>query len=670
MIIIDAVPLQRRGVRMQAELVLVGLVKALAGWDRVRFLLTRRSPIPGFMSKMGDQLVYALPNNRDPITLVGLQCRLDELQTSMRLQQAEYIRLAGIKPTSPGDASGSCTLECEGLTLPLYADDLKVEAGVELSGLDLMVAEELGSDLSNYIMLDSGVAFDLDLLRKMVSLARQLGVKLIVPWACEGVLDSEAKKIYYSPSLINHLSSQVTACVVLDGGEVKDVNVRRAINNGGRVLKIARGKDPKSLDEFEVCAEVQPNDAVQIRSFFEALPPKAAKPLPEVLRIALVTPMFPDKGGPPHSSLDLALELTKICDLDVWTDSLVLPQHARQFENVYRLDNPFVPERYDEIIYVLGNHRMYERIYSMMKKYGGVVIQHDAHMLDFINFLEGSAGLSALIKREADIDYTVTSITKLISDLDVIGVPLLSSVLEPASSVVVHSPTSRDVIAENYDVDVSYLPVGMPYPFKQEQIEPEARKNAKIALGVDLGRPCIVSFGEVHLLKGAKQCLLALAELHGMGAPFQFYFVGPVQAELRLELERIRDDLGLNEVVTFTDGVSEENYIKFLQAGDIVLQIRQIPFGQLSGALLDAVSAGMHGVSSEGLAKAIEAPDTVVRVNDKASNFVYAEALYQLIQSKNYNVRPAPSWEEFSKKHDFAVYAKNLLSRIFRRGQG
>ncbi|WP_297804124.1 glycosyltransferase [uncultured Brevundimonas sp.] len=664
MFIIDAVPLQGRKGLSDTYGVLEGIVRALAGADDVRFLLTRYAAVPEFMSEMDGQFIFALPNIRQPQTLIALQDRIEDFESSLRPQQVGCVRMAAIKQSQE---FGVAVLECDGSSINIEPEFFEE---TRLSDFDRLIVEELDGDLSKYLLLDGAVASDKDVLRRLVVLGRQAGKKLLAPWGCDTAVDGDLTKIAYHRSLISYLADKVHAFVFNDDVAATQFSAAHVSKLNGRALKISRLSKARSIDDLEVCVPIRAEGCSAVRGFLDRLPPQHAVKLPEKLRIALVTPMFPDKGGPPHSSLDLALELTKICDLDVWTDSPVLPEHERQFRRVFRLDNELSPSDYDEIVYVLGNHRMYHPIYSMMRQYPGVVIQHDAHMLDFLNGLVGGEGLSELIKHEAGVDYKVTSIVKLISDLENIGVPLLSSVLEPASSVIVHSPGSRDVIARNYDVEVTYLPVGMPYPFAHEQLEDVARRNAKLTLGVDVDRPCIVSFGEVHLLKGAKQCLLTLAELKAMGAPFRFYFVGPVLPELRADLERMRDALGLGEMVTFTDGVSEEEYIRFLQASDIVLQIRQIPFGQLSGALLDAVSAGMYGVSSEGLARAIEAPETIIRVNDKASNIVYAEALYKLIASEKYKVRPAPSWEKFSKDHAFFLYAKNLLERIFGRVTG
>jgi glycosyltransferase involved in cell wall biosynthesis len=158
--------------------------------------------------------------------------------------------------------------------------------------------------------------------------------------------------------------------------------------------------------------------------------------------------------------------------------------------------------------------------------------------------------------------------------------------------------------------------------------------------------------------------LFVTRELLDWGVDFQFLFVGPVEDALRQELSERIAEYRLQDHVRIVGGVSEALYMQYLQAADIVLQIRQIPFGQVSGALLDAVSAGMHGVASENLARSIEAPDLIRRVNDKASPTIYAEEIARLIESRDYAQRPGPGWESFTIKHDFAKYAKNLLSLL------
>jgi glycosyltransferase involved in cell wall biosynthesis len=266
---------------------------------------------------------------------------------------------------------------------------------------------------------------------------------------------------------------------------------------------------------------------------------------------------------------------------------------------------------------------------------------------------------------ESGTNVNVSDIGLVISNLAEYGRPFLREIVDHADLIIVHSPIAAQVINTVYGVNTEYFPVAMPYPFQQSQLTDEARLHAKIAAKVALNKPCIVSFGEVHLMKGAKQCLFAMKELKDWGIDFQFLFVGPVAPSLEAELYSKIDEYGLREYVTITGGVPEAEYIRYLQAGDIVLQIRQIPYGQVSGALLDAVSAGMSGVASENLARSIEAPAMIRRVNDKASPTIFAEQIAKLIESEEYLDRPGEGWKAFTDKHDFAVYAKKLLSLLF-----
>lgn len=312
----------------------------------------------------------------------------------------------------------------------------------------------------------------------------------------------------------------------------------------------------------------------------------------------------------------------------------------------------------------MGNHPMYSKIFDHMRRHGGTLIQHDAHMIDFLESQFGKQRLAKILEDELGQELTDVEAAEILRNPEKLPRPFLSEIVRFANPVIVHSPAAAEIIRSLYGAHAMYFPVAMPYPFDKKDLEHDIRLRTKLALGIDPSRPCVASFGEVHMLKGAKQCVFVIKELVDWGYDFQFLFVGPVDDALRRELLDMARKLNIADHIALVGGVSEPKYIQYLQAVDIVLQIRQIPFGQVSGALLDAVSAGMHGVASENLATSIEAPSCIARVIDKGSPTQYAERVAGLIDSGEYAQRPGPGWGDFIAKHSFARYARKLVSML------
>lgn len=538
-------------------------------------------------------------------------------------------------------------------------------------GLDAASLAVLFGDGEPVLAVDGALAADKDLMRAILGLTRRKSARIVVCGEMAAVDAPEVSVLRAGPALREQIAARVLAVLVPAGRSAQALSMAEVHQFGGRCVAVGETLEIHDLDELAGLAagpgrsSCAPDYTAFWASVLAVAPAVTVAAVSDRPRIALVTPIFPQKGGPPHSSLDLALALTQIAQLDIWTDGDMLPAHRARMNAVYRLDAAFDPARYDGIVYVLGNHPMYLKIFDMMRLHGGTLILHDAHMVDFLNHRYGRKQLGVLLSQEHGAAIDASDPGQVISRLSEYGRPFLREIVRHANPTIVHSPTSAGVLRELYGIEAKYFPVAMPYPFERSELTSEARLQAKLALGIAPSRPCIASFGEVHMMKGAKQCLFVMKELLDWGIDFQFLFVGPVDKSLGNELRERIAEYGLEEHLVIKGPVSEADYIQHLKAVDIVLQIRQIPFGQVSGALLDAISAGMHGVASENLARSIEAPPLVRRVNDKASPTIYAEQLAEMIAAKSYEDRPGPGWEDFTVKHDFGRYARNLLSMLF-----
>lgn len=647
--------------------------------ERAVLFSDRQTALPETLSNCGGELVHTVPFRRETVTFVTTKQWEGRLVESLRPQVRPYVRLLNLVECAPGDGEGRAfpgfsLVQGWGLPDPgkLVATVPAMKGGAgHLDRLDRVDADLLFGDGQAFIAVDGAVAHNKDVMRGLLSIARTDRLHLIVLGDGAAVHAPEIKILRVSPALLGEIVRKAIAVLVPDKGNAEAVAAAEVELMGGRCLTVGDRLPIHGLNDLRVLppGKGAGEESVDFGAFWDqalaALPPATLPRIIDRPRIALVTPMFPDKGGPPHSSLDLAMALTEIADLDIWTESDMLPAHRAKVQRVFRLSAGLNPENYDEIVYVLGNHPMYSRIFDLMQEHGGVLIQHDAHMIDFLNCRFGKEGLSSILQEEYGQPVDVNDVSRLIGNLADYGRPFLQEVVRHANPVIVHSPTAARLLRDLYGVQAEYFPVAMPYSFKQPELTEEARIRAKMMAGISPSRPCIISFGEVHLMKGALQCLFAMKDLCDWGIDFQFLFVGPVDDGLRDELEKRIKDYGLRDHVKLVGGVSEAEYIQYLQAGDIVLQIRQIPFGQVSGALLDAVSAGMHGVASENLAISIEAPAMIRRVSDKASPTIYAEKLAEMIESGVYLQRPGPGWEDFTVKHDFARYSRNLLNLVF-----
>jgi glycosyltransferase involved in cell wall biosynthesis len=643
--------------------------------------------LPMSLEPLRDRVIYAPPFRRESMLVfeIGSASELRQALRPAVLSGTHFVTLCDqqSRETRFERNAESLVTDTEGVVtrtgernstavLPTLPDP---SLSAPLTMLEEVQLDLMFADVRPVIAIDGSLAGHRDAMRALAGTARSMNARLVVLGgeSAEDRRTADLIRLLPSPALLGRLVRRAAVTLVPAGASPIAVSEEEVRLLGGRVLSVEESGISFNAIQAAIASSL-PIMGTGSEFNHSAFWLEVLRSVPTITadairgrrpRIAVMSTMFPQKGGPPHSSLDLVMAMSEIADVDVWTDAEMLPAHRKKVRAVFALDSHFDSQRYDEIVYVLGNHPMYAKIFDRMRWYGGALILHDAHMIDFLIGRFGEERLRKIVGAELGKKIDDVELANIVRNVEKLPRPFLSEILRYANPVIVHSPIAADVIRKLYGVQAMYFPVAMPYPFERDQLEKGVRLQAKISLGIDSARPCIASFGEVHFLKGAKQCLYTIKELVEWGYDMQFVFVGPVSEELRSELFEMARRLGIEEYVSLAGGVSEAKYVQYLQAVDIVLQIRQIPFGQVSGALLDAVSAGMSGVASENLAASIEAPECIVRVPDKGSPTLFAEQLAELIDSKRFAQRPGPGWEDFVAKHGFARYARNLLSLLF-----
>lgn len=643
--------------------------------------------IPVALDKWRDHVVFVLPFRRESLLVIepaGQQTSLRRMLRKQILKRTKFLIFTDCTPKLDAESANYQFIvanlhfatqegEIEEPSVAVLPAVLCSSLTASLTSLEKLQLELLFKNTGPLIAVDGFFAEKQDIKRVVRATAHSLGARVVLfSNSANNERDTTDFLTFLpSPALLGQIIRQATVTLIPDTESARTISIEETEYLGGRVLRVGRNLSPNELfaaKESAVPAAVKPPIHAYSSYWKEFLPTvnnavkhdNHSRP-----SIAIMTPIFPQRGGPPHSSLDLVLALTDIADVDVWTDADMLSAHRAKVRAVYRLDSQFNPDNYDEVVYVMGNHPMYRPIFEHMRQHGGALILHDAHMMDFLNSQFGKKRLCELLSVELGRELTDEDVGKLMQNYEKLPRPFLGEIVRYADPVIVHSPAAAEIIRNFYGIQAMYFPVGMPYPFNEKNLKNEIRQRAKLVMGIDPSRPCVASFGEVSKLKGAKQCVFVIKELVDWGYDLQFIFVGPIDDALRSELINISMSLNIDGHIVFSGSVSEDKYIKYLQAVDIVVQIRKIPFGQVSGALLDAVSAGMYGVASENLANSIEAPPYITRVSDYGSPTLYAEQVATLLDSGQYVQRPGPGWEDFIVKHSFARYARKLVSSLY-----
>ena len=383
-------------------------------------------------------------------------------------------------------------------------------------------------------------------------------------------------------------------------------------------------------------------------------------------RVALFSPIPPDRSGVADYTAATCAELGKLVDLHVFTETAE-PAPLRNVATVRPLSAlPSLMTDFDRVINVVGNSRFHVRIFELLRQYGGACIAHDARMLGFYRILLGQERALAVASKELGRPVTEAELNIWLSDESKLEATFLGEIAESAAPTIVHSPVTARLFEERYGVTPSYLPFSIYRPWMADELTPERRTSARARLGLEAEEVVIATFGFIHCSKAPEECIWALEVLRGWGIAASLHFVGDIDTDdTRTALRVLVADLGLTKRVHFAEGyVTEQQYRDYLVAADLGVQLRTYGLGGLSGGLLDCAAAGLPTVTNELLGAAVGVPAYIRCIPDALSPMLLAEALAGLLDAGLAAERPEAARRAFSEQRSFVAYSRRMCRAL------
>ena len=299
------------------------------------------------------------------------------------------------------------------------------------------------------------------------------------------------------------------------------------------------------------------------------------------MRAAFFSPLPPARSGIADYSEALIESLGPLVDLEVFA----------------RAEDAFDPSRFDIALYQVGNNQYHDFVYETALRHPGVVVMHESNLHHLISDLtirrddwdgyvreceyNGGAAAGAYAER----------VRKLEVGPDYEGLPMTRRLLERARGVVVHSRhMEREVLAAGFTGPVAVIPHGAWIP--------DADRNAwRQKLGIDEITPLIGIFGFLKPYKRIAESLRAFRRLVRLVPQARMILVGEPHPEFPLAA-MIRT-MSLSANVRVLGFAPIEEFVGYLGACDIVLNLRYPTVGESSGTLLRSLGLGKAVMVSE-----------------------------------------------------------------------
>ncbi len=299
------------------------------------------------------------------------------------------------------------------------------------------------------------------------------------------------------------------------------------------------------------------------------------------MRVAFFSPLPPARSGIADYSEALIESLKPLVELEVFSGS----------------HQPFDPARFDIALYHVGNNGHHGFVYETALRHPGVVAMHESnlhHLMadltikrgDWDAYLreceyEGGAGALAFAER----------VRKLEVGPDYEGVRMTKRILAASRGVVVHSRfMEAEMRTTGFAGPAAVIPHGAWIP--------QADRNGfRHKLGLDESTPLVGIFGFLKPYKRIAESLRAFRRLLRLMPNVKMILVGEPHPEFPVDA-MIRS-MGLSASVRVLGFAPIGDFVGYLGACDIVLNLRFPTVGESSGTLLRSLGLGKAVLVSE-----------------------------------------------------------------------
>jgi glycosyltransferase involved in cell wall biosynthesis/SAM-dependent methyltransferase len=299
------------------------------------------------------------------------------------------------------------------------------------------------------------------------------------------------------------------------------------------------------------------------------------------IKVAFFSPLPPARSGIADYSAALLEELKKLVDVEVFASK----------------PPAFNPKNFDVTLYQVGNNAYHDFCYETAMDHPGVVVVHEAnlhHLIADITIKRGDwdAYMRAVEQEGSPADLAYADrVRRLEVGPDYEGVPMLRQLLSRSKAAIVHSGcVESELRAAGFAGAVARIPHGAWIPEAN-------RSDFRERLGLDEATPLIGIFGFLKPYKRIAESLRAFRRLVRVHPTAKMILVGDPHPELQLESMIRGLDLGLHARVLGFRPIEE--FVGYVAACDIVLNLRYPTVGENSGTLMRALGLGKAVIVSE-----------------------------------------------------------------------
>ena len=299
------------------------------------------------------------------------------------------------------------------------------------------------------------------------------------------------------------------------------------------------------------------------------------------MRVAFFSPLPPAKSGIADYSAAVLEHLNKSIEVETFSAKPAA----------------FDPSRYDICVYQLGNNPYHDFVYEAALNHPGVVVMHEANLHHLVadvtinrNDWDGyvrEVGCNHGPEAQEFAEQYVRT-RKRAPDY---SLSMMRTVLARSRGAIVHSDAvGTELRAQGFEGPIGRILHGA-------WTTPADRMSYRARLSLQERTPLIGVFGFLKPYKRIAESLRAFRRLLSAVPDARMILVGEAHPEL--PLKSMITSLGLGQHVRHLDFVPMEDFNGYLDACDIVLNLRYPTVGESSGTLQRALGMGKAVIVSD-----------------------------------------------------------------------
>ncbi len=333
-------------------------------------------------------------------------------------------------------------------------------------------------------------------------------------------------------------------------------------------------------------------------------------------RVALFTPLPPARTGTADYGAALAKELEKLVSLTVYEEKPLA----------------FFPERFDDLVYQIGNNFFHCDIYKTALEHPGVIVLHEATVHNLVLSMTIYRGSHNRYRREALYEIFGRDVNLFAMRYMPVEAQqpnellMLRRILNNSRACIVHSHFAERLVRLNgFRGPLQVIPHGVSLH------SPDTQKYRQ-ALGIDPETPLVGIFGYQRPDKQIWDCLGMFRELVDSLPEARLLVLGQQSPQVPLK-DRIRD-LRLEKHVFVMGYQTLDDFDGYLAACTAVLNLRRNTLGETSGTMMRAFSFGRPVIVSDAGSSSELSDDICVKIpHDRHELKVSIECLKWLLSN-------------------------------------